>query len=46
MESGPDFRDVYEAFYKKFDWVRADPWKECEAPLVRIEPINKISWGI
>ena len=46
LESGPEFRAVYDAFYKKFDWVRADPWKEGEAPFVRIESIRKVSWGI
>lgn len=46
LESGPEFRDVYDTFYRKFDWVRADPWKEGEAPFVRIESIKKVSWGI
>jgi hypothetical protein len=33
-------------FYKKFAWVRNDPWKENQAPFLRIKPKTKVSWGI
>ena len=46
IENGKDFEEYYKIFYKKFDWVRKDPWKENEAPFLRINPKNKISWGI
>ena len=46
LEKGLEFRAIYEAFFKKFDWVRADPWKEGEAPFIRIEPSWKVSWGL
>ena len=46
FEEGAEFHEIYLAFYKKFDWVRADPWKEHEAPLIRIEPSRKVSWGL
>jgi nitroimidazol reductase NimA-like FMN-containing flavoprotein (pyridoxamine 5'-phosphate oxidase superfamily) len=46
VEAGPEFREAYALFYKKFSWVRADPWKEGEAPFVRIEPTGKVSWGL
>jgi nitroimidazol reductase NimA-like FMN-containing flavoprotein (pyridoxamine 5'-phosphate oxidase superfamily) len=46
LKAGPEFRRVYKIFYRKFSWVRADPWKEGEAPFVRIEPTSKVSWGI
>lgn len=46
LETGPGFREVYRLFYKKFSWVRADPWKEGEAPFITIEPTNKVSWGL
>ncbi|WP_299290623.1 pyridoxamine 5'-phosphate oxidase family protein [Nitrosopumilus sp.] len=46
IENGPDFEEYYKIFYKKFEWVRKDPWKENEAPFLRINPKNKISWGI
>jgi nitroimidazol reductase NimA-like FMN-containing flavoprotein (pyridoxamine 5'-phosphate oxidase superfamily) len=44
LESGVGFREAYALFYKKFSWVRADPWKEGEAPFIRIEPTHKSSW--
>ncbi len=46
FEKRPEFRGIYTAFHKKFDWVRADPWKEGEAPFIRIEPSRKVSWGL
>jgi nitroimidazol reductase NimA-like FMN-containing flavoprotein (pyridoxamine 5'-phosphate oxidase superfamily) len=44
LKAGTDFREAYALFYKRFSWVRADPWKEGEAPFVRIEPSHKSSW--
>ena len=46
IEKGPQFKRLYEIFYKKFAWVRQDPWKESEAPFVKIIPKTKISWGL
>lgn len=46
FERGRDFQEMYKVFHKKFGWVRADPWKEAEAPFVRIEPVKKTSWGL
>ena len=46
IETGPDFKKLYNIFYKKFAWVRKDPWKENEAPFLKIIPNNKISWGL
>ena len=45
IEKGAEFRHAYSLFYKAFGWVRADPWKEGEAPFVRIKPAAKASWG-
>ena len=42
---GAEFRRTYSQFYRAFGWVRADPWKEGEAPFVRITPTTKASWG-
>jgi nitroimidazol reductase NimA-like FMN-containing flavoprotein (pyridoxamine 5'-phosphate oxidase superfamily) len=44
-EGGPEFRKVYAAFYRKFKWVRATPWKEREVPFLKIEPDRKACWG-
>ena len=44
-ERGKEFRRIYAVFHKKFNWVRANPWKEGEAPFIRIRPIRKAAWG-
>ncbi|MDH3311703.1 MAG: pyridoxamine 5'-phosphate oxidase family protein [Nitrosopumilus sp.] len=46
IESGPEFKKFYDIFYKKFDWVRKDPWDENEAPFLKIMPSNKVTWGL
>lgn len=46
IEKGPQFKRLYEIFYKKFAWVRENPWKEKEAPFVKITPKTKTSWGL
>lgn len=44
IEKGPEYKRLYEIFYKKFSWVRENPWKEGEAPFVKIKPKTKTSW--
>ncbi len=46
IEKGLEFKKFYEMFYKKFEWVRREPWKENEAPFLKINPDNKVSWGL
>jgi len=46
IEKGPEFQEIYKLFYAKFQWVRAEPWDEMEAPFLKIIPIAKSSWGI
>jgi len=46
IEKGLEFREFYDIFYRKFQWVRKDPWKENEAPFLKIIPNNKVSWGL
>ena len=45
VERGEEFQKLYDIFYEKFDWVREDPWKEGEAPFVKVKPLHKVSWG-
>lgn len=45
IERGREFARLYKIFERKFAWVRHDPWKEGEAPFVRVVPTNKASWG-
>ena len=44
-ERGEEFRKTYVAFYKRFNWVRATPWKQGEVPFIKIIPIRKACWG-
>ena len=46
IERGAEFQRLYKIFHRKFEWVRRDPWKEGEAPFVRVTPTSKTSWGI
>ena len=46
VENGKEFQEFYNIFYKKFQWVRNEPWKENEAPFLKIIPNTKISWGL
>lgn len=46
LEKGKEFLEIYDVFYKKFEWVKNQPWKEGEAPFIKIIPTNKSSWGL
>ncbi len=46
IERGLDFKRLYDIFYKKFSWVKEMPWKEGEAPFVKITSGKKTSWGL
>ena len=46
LEKGKEFEEIYQIFFKKFQWVRDDPWDEEEAPFLKLMPTNKITWGI
>jgi nitroimidazol reductase NimA-like FMN-containing flavoprotein (pyridoxamine 5'-phosphate oxidase superfamily) len=46
IERGDEFLRLYKIFHKKFEWVRREPWKEGEAPFVKVVPTSKVSWGL
>lgn len=46
IEKGNEFARLYNIFHERFEWVRRDPWKEGEAPFVKVIPSGKVSWGI
>lgn len=46
IESGQEFKEIYAKFFEKFEWVRRDPWKENEAPFLKLVPTTKVSWGL
>ena len=46
IEKGEEYRRLYKLFYSKLDWVKRDPWKEGEAPFIKIKPVFKAGWGL
>lgn len=46
IENGDEFKKIFKMFYEKFAWVRNEPWKENEAPFLRIKAKTKVSWGL
>ena len=46
IEYGQAFKEIYDLFFQKFDWVRNEPWKEGDAPFIEIVVLSKSSWGI
>jgi len=46
IEKGEEFKNIYDIFEKKFTWVKKDPWKENEAPFVKVNIKKKIEWGL
>ncbi len=46
IEKGEEYRQLYKLFHSKLDWVKRDPWKEGEAPFVKITPTFKAGWGL
>ena len=45
IEKGEEYRRLYKLFHSKLSWVRRDPWKEGEAPFIKVTPHFKTSWG-
>ncbi len=46
IEKGEEYHRIYKLFHSRLDWVKRDPWKEGEAPFVKITPTFKASWGL
>jgi len=46
IEKGEEYRRLYKLFHSKLDWVKRDPWKEGEAPFVKLTPAFKSGWGL
>ncbi len=46
VEKGEEYRRIYKIFHSRLSWVRRSPWKEGEAPFVKIMPKFKASWGL
>ena len=46
IEKGEEYRRLYKLFHSKLGWVKRDPWKEGEAPFVKLTPTFKSGWGL
>lgn len=46
VEKGDCFKKIYEMFFKRFEWVKNNPWSEGESPFLKISPDTKASWGL
>ena len=46
IEKGEEYRRIYKVFHSRLNWVRRDPWKDGEAPFVKITPTFKTGWGL
>jgi uncharacterized protein len=46
IEKGEEYKRLYKLFYSKFAWVKREPWKEGEAPFIKITPTFKTGWGL
>jgi uncharacterized protein len=46
IEKGEEYRRLYKLFYSKLSWVKRDPWKEGEAPFIKVIPTFKVGWGL
>jgi nitroimidazol reductase NimA-like FMN-containing flavoprotein (pyridoxamine 5'-phosphate oxidase superfamily) len=46
IEKGEEYRRLYKLFYSRLGWVKRDPWKEGEAPFIKITPNFKTGWGL
>jgi uncharacterized protein len=46
IEKGEEYKRLYKLFYSKFAWVKREPWREGEAPFIKITPTFKTGWGL
>ena len=46
IEKGEEYRRIYKVFHSRLNWVKRDPWKDGEAPFVKITPTFKTGWGL
>ena len=46
IEKGEEYRRLYKLFHSRLGWVKRDPWKEGEAPFVKLAPTFKSGWGL
>jgi nitroimidazol reductase NimA-like FMN-containing flavoprotein (pyridoxamine 5'-phosphate oxidase superfamily) len=46
LEKGKEYLRLQKLLYDKFEFYRDEPWKEGEAPILKIRPRKSASWGV
>ena len=46
IEKGDEFERVEKMFEERHQYYKANPVKEGSAPIVRVNPMSKSSWGV
>jgi PPOX class probable F420-dependent enzyme len=45
FEKGAEYRRLLRALFDRFAYYRNNPWKEGEAPIIRLSPDKVVTWG-
>ncbi len=45
-EKGEEYLRLLKILFKKFESYRKNPWKEGEAPILKIAPTKVVSWNL
>jgi uncharacterized protein len=45
-ERGKEYLRLLKILFEKFEYYRKNPWREGEAPILRISPTKVISWRL
>lgn len=46
IERGSEYLELLQILLKRFEYYRANPWSEGEAPILEITPNKVKSWGL
>ena len=46
FETGAEYRRLLRVLFDRFEYYRANPWREGEAPIIRIAADKVVSWGL
>ncbi len=45
LERGAEYKRLLHILFQRFEYYRANPWGEGEAPIIRVLPDKVASWG-
>jgi nitroimidazol reductase NimA-like FMN-containing flavoprotein (pyridoxamine 5'-phosphate oxidase superfamily) len=46
FEKGKEYLRLLKILFDRFEYYRANPWKEGESPILRIIPVRVTSWSL